>query len=267
MFLRRFALSVIFPTLFLLSANAQTVKDSVYLYLPATGSGKEGQTINIPVRVRGFNNVISAQFIVQWDSTKIQYLGVDGFGVASINEQSHFGYIGTNPDRIRFVWFDPDLKPQPIADDGILFNIRMKVIGKKEESSPIAFMQDGTTIYEFLDKDGNEIKYAFGNGEIKITGSTSASFQQNDSLSSGGLFPNPFSDEAFIMLNLTENQCIKLDIFDVSGLIVYSNSTNYQSGTQFVHINKNYIPSDGLYFYRISNEKGASISGKLVNRQ
>lgn len=265
--LRRLSLSVVFALLVGLSANAQSAKDSVYLYFPAISSGKEGQVINIPVKVRGFSGLISAQFIVQWDSTRVQYLGVDSFGIASISEPAHFGYNLSNPDRVRFVWFEPDIKPQSINDGGTIFNLKMKLIGKKDESCNIAFVQDGTTIFEFLDKDGNEVKYGFGNGEIKISGSTSSAQSGQDTGFFGKPFPNPFSDETFIQLNLPENQEIKLEIFDISGKKVYSDLAYYGFGTQFVHIKKNNIPSEGIYFYQLSNSRGSSVSGKIINRQ
>ena len=263
---RRLLFSTVFALLVCLTAKAQTVKDSVFLYLPSTTSVKEGQLINIPVKVRGFSGLISAQFMLQWDSTRVQYVGVDKFGIPSINELAHFGFVGSNPDKVRFVWFEPDIKPQIIADDSTIFNIKLKVIGKKDESSVIRFIQDATTIFEFLDKDGNEIKYGFGDGEIKISGSTTASEQVKDGENYGNPFPNPFSEETTIPLNLSESQEIMLEIFDEAGKRVHASRSQYVSGTQFVHIKKNYIPSEGIYLYRLSNDRGLSVSGKIINR-
>jgi hypothetical protein len=240
---------------------AQNVLDSVYVYVPALTSGAEGQSINIPVKVRRFKNLVSAQLSIKWDSTVVQYLGVDNFGISTIALAANFGTIGARPDKINFTWVDNNITPQTIADDNSLFNIKFKLIGKKGQGTPLLF--DGS-FFEFQNKDAKDAKFGFANGVINI----GQSIATGESPFKGGVAtmpsPNPFHDETSIQLELTENQDITIRVFDLTGKNIYSQTSTYEVGTQFVRINKNNIQDSGTYFYRLETSTGESISGKLI---
>jgi hypothetical protein len=240
---------------------AQNVLDSVYVYVPALTSGAEGQSITIPVKVRRFKNLVSAQLSIKWDSTVVQYLGVDNFGLSTMTLATHFGTNGTRPDKINLSWVDNNITPQTIADDNSLFNIKFKLVGKKGQGTPLLF---NTDFFEFLNVDSKDTKVGFNDGVINITKSVAA----GDSPFKGGVaamaFPNPFRDETAIQLELTENQDITIRVFDLTGKNIYSQTSWYEVGTQFVRINKNNIQESGTYFYRLETSSGESISGKLI---
>jgi Cohesin domain/Secretion system C-terminal sorting domain len=240
---------------------AQNVLDSVYVYVPALTSGAEGQSINIPVKVRRFKNLVSAQLSIKWDSTVVQYIGVDNFGLSTMTLATHFGTNGTRPDKINLSWVDNNITPQTIADDNSLFNIKFKLIGKKDQSTPLLFSND---FFEFLNVDSKDARVGYANGVVSITKSIAV----GDSPFKGGVAaaasPNPFHDETSIQLELTENQDITIRIFDLTGKNIYSQTSMYEVGTQFVRIDKNNIQESGTYFYRLETSTGESISGKLI---
>ncbi|MFZ4542845.1 MAG: T9SS type A sorting domain-containing protein [Saprospiraceae bacterium] len=261
---RHLSLIAVFVFLHSQYAASQSSKDSVHLFLPGISTGLEGQIVNVPVKVKRFSGLISAQFIIQWDSTRAQCLGADNFGIASISEQGNFGI---SADKIRFAWFENSLIPQSLDDDATFFNLKFRLIGKRGQDCVIGFREDSGTIFEFLDKDGKDIKYSFKDGTLKIATATSATEAKERILKHEKPYPNPFFDETLIRIDLIESQYLKLDIFNISGENIYSNKILYNFGTQFVHINKNYIHSAGAYFYRLSNSKGDIGSGKIIYRQ
>jgi hypothetical protein len=233
----------------------------VFVYVPAKTSGAEGQSVIIPVKVRQFKNLISAQLAIKWDSTVVQYVGVENFGISTMTVASHFGTSGMQPDRLKVSWIDNSITPQSIANDNSFFNIKFKLIGKKGQSTALSFDND---FFEFLNKDAKDAKFGFINGEINVTQSIAA----GDTPFSGGIAatpsPNPFRDETAIKLELADNQDITLNIFDLTGKTIYSQTSQYEVGTQFVRINKNNIQEAGTYFYRLETSNGESISGKLI---
>lgn len=259
--LRHLSLCAILAFLYSTTIVAQNTPDSVYVYVPAMTSGTEGQTINIPVKIRRFKGLISAQLSIKWDSTVVQYLGVDNFGLSTMTLATHFGTNGVRPNKINLSWVDNNITPQTITDDNSLFNIKFKLVGKKGQSTPLLF---DTDFFEFLNVNSKDAKVGFNNGVINVTQSLAI----GDSPFKGGTVsvasPNPFHDETAIKLELTENQDITIRVFDLTGKNIYSQTSWYEVGTQFVRISKNNIQESGTYFYRLETSTGESISGKLI---
>jgi hypothetical protein len=263
--LRKLSLCVIVALLYNTVIYAQNSPDSVYIYLPAQTSGSEGQVVNIPIKVRQFKNITSAQFGMQWDSTVARFVGVNSFGISGMTQAAHFGYLATAPDILRFAWYDNNLLPQNMVDDKILFNLQLKLVGKKGKSCNIAFVSDNLTSFEFQDKDSKDMKFGLSNGLLNINASIATKERpvaakvkiQNPT-------PNPFQEETSIKMEIAENQIITLEIFDLTGKKIYQEKNEFEIGTHFVNINKNTIHQAGLYLYRLSTSKGERITGKLI---
>lgn len=261
--LRKLSLIAIVALLSIIKVAAQSA-DSVYLFVPSLTTGTQGQIVNIPIKVNQFKNLISAQFIVQWDSSRVKLLAIDNLGLPSMSLATHFAYQGENPDKLRFVWYETNLTPQNLPDNSTLFNLKMQLIGKKDEQTTLTFASDNLTSIEFLNKNSQEYKYGFNTGKILIDKSNSANEATIGGATVKKPFPNPFIDETFIKIENADNQKIMIEIYDNLGKKIYENNAVYEIGTNFVNINKNNIFNPGTYFYRISNQAGESISGKLI---
>lgn len=261
--LRKLSLIAIVALLSVIKVAAQSA-DSVYLFVPTLTTGTQGQIVNIPIKVNQFKNLISAQFIVQWDSSRVKLLAIDNLGLPSMTLATHFAYQGENPDKLRFVWYETNLTPQNLPDNSTLFNLKMQLIGKKDEQTTLTFASDNLTSIEFLNKNSQEYKYGFNTGKILIDKSNSANEETIGGATVKKPFPNPFIDETFIKIEGADNQKIMIEIYDNLGKKIYENKAVYEIGTNFVNINKNNIFNPGTYFYRISNQAGESISGKLI---
>lgn len=264
--MRNLSLFVIFAFLFNTSINAQNT-DSIYVYLPTQTSGSEGQIITIPVKVRFFKDLTSAQFAIRWDSTVARFHDVSTFAIPGMTFGNHFGYNPIAADILRFAWYDNSLAANTIANDQIIFNLKLKIIGKKGSSSPIAFYSDDLTAFEFQDKDSKFWKYGFNSGTVTVNTVSVKDKHSNPTNKVNKPAPNPFSEETNIKLELTENQTVKLEIFDLTGKKIHQQSSYYEVGTQFVNINKNSnIYNSGIYLYRLSFNNGEVYSGKLIKQ-
>ncbi len=256
-------LCAVIALLFNSAIYAQNFPDSVYIYLPAQTSGSEGQIINIPVKVRQFKDLTVAQFAIQWDSTVARYVGVNGFGISGMTYASHFG--NTTADMIRFAWYDNNLAPKSIADNNLVFNLQLKLVGKKGQNCPISFTSDNLTAFEFNDKNSKEIKFGLANGSISINAPIAVQKTPSNKIKIAPPTPNPFQEESLIKLDIAENQVITLEIFDLTGKKIHQEKTEYEVGTHFVNINKNNnIKNAGVYLYRITTSKGERVAGKVI---
>lgn len=264
--MRNLSLLAIFAFVYNFSINAQNL-DSVFVYLPAQTSGSEGQIVSIPVKVRFFKDLTSAQFAIRWDSTVARFHEVSTFGIAGMTQAQHFGYNPNSANILRFAWYDNALTPNSLNMDQIIFNLKLKIIGKKGSSCPIEFYNDDLTTYEFQDKNSKFWKYGFSNGKLSVN--TVATKEKNNTPRTkvNHPAPNPFSEETNIKIELTENQLVKFEIFDLTGKKIFQQSSYYEVGTQFVNINKNNnIINNGMYLYRLSFNNGEVFSGKLIKQ-
>ena len=74
--------------------------------------------------------------------------------------------------------------------------------------------------------------------------------------------PNPFIDKAQIELSLASRAPVLLEVFDLSGMLLYSSNTELQAGAQQLEIPGGSFPENSMLLYRIS-AGGQSYSGKL----
>lgn len=264
--IRNLSLIAIFALLYNTSINAQNA-DSVFIYLPAQTSGSEGQIVTIPVKVRFFKDLTSAQFAIRWDSTVVRFHDVNSFGISGMTYASHFGYNLNAANLLRFAWYDNSLLPNSIKDDGIIFNLRLKIVGKKGTSSPVVFHSDALTEYEFQDKNTKFWKYGFTSGNISVNTVSTKEKTHTPTNKVNRPAPNPFSEDCNIKIELTENQTVKLEMFDLTGKKVQQSTSFFEVGTHFVNINKNNnIINSGIYLYRLSLSNGEVFSGKLIKQ-
>jgi hypothetical protein len=117
------------------------------LYLD-TIAGTNGQQLLMPLRVKNFKNMLSAQFTLQFNTAVISYAGYQDAGIASITG-SAFGT--TQPGRVTFAWSQPDVNPVSLPDDALLFNLKFNVVGSGGSFSALTFTGSPTPV-EFVDQ-------------------------------------------------------------------------------------------------------------------
>ena len=101
-------------------------------------------------------------------------------------------------------------------------------------------------------------------GEYRLTIGTSTSTKEtlNDQVSLQ-VSPNPFSLNTFIEFNSSDLSAdYMLEIFDINGRKVKSESVNLKSRRQRIEINATHL-EDGLYIFQLRGEQGI-ITGKMV---
>lgn len=78
------------------------------------------------------------------------------------------------------------------------------------------------------------------------------------------VWPNPFGDQFSIGFSLFEEGQISIDIFDLSGRIVQTESLGFKTGgAHALNINSSAL-SSGNYIYTINSERGVIYTGKLI---
>ena len=87
--------------------------------------------------------------------------------------------------------------------------------------------------------------------------------ENNSSLSSTSVYPNPASDEATINFSLTESAKVSIEIVDYTGKVIANNNLgNVAAGESQFNVNTSEL-ANGVYFYNITVD-GDVITKKLV---
>ncbi|WP_207434270.1 cohesin domain-containing protein [Sabulibacter ruber] len=115
-------------------------------------SGLANTEILVPVRVKGFKDIVSVQYSVNWNTNVASFVGVEDFGLTGLTATS-FGTTQTATGNLMLSWTDASLKSYTLADSTILFKIRLKLIGSMGQSTPITIADQPTPV-EVSEKNG-----------------------------------------------------------------------------------------------------------------
>ena len=134
-----------------------------------TATGTAGDVVTVPVNftdVAKVGNVGTFNFYVGYDKAQLEAVSVTA-GDIVVNPAVNFSTkIDATNGKISFVFLDNTIGDELITADGVLANIKFKVLGTKEITTPVAFNEGGAF------GDGNMTKIStvnFENGSVAIT--------------------------------------------------------------------------------------------------
>jgi hypothetical protein len=121
-------------------ARLSAATDSVSLYIE-NQSVREESTINVPVRVKNFNNMAGFQLALEWDPEVLSFNEINANnGGLSVNvgaTQSTLGLLNIN-------WIEPNAGVASIQEDSALFVVTFNVIGSVGTNSEINIISSPT---------------------------------------------------------------------------------------------------------------------------
>ncbi|MEL6865319.1 MAG: T9SS type A sorting domain-containing protein [Bacteroidota bacterium] len=131
-------LSLFFLTTFSLNTlQASQLLDEPPMFFIEGQTICEGDRIEVPVKVRFFEDMTSAQFTIGWNKDILQVDSVSQVhpGVANLL----FGNITSDNDHFTMSWLDQNLAGVDIPDDASLFVVYFTAIGSNGETSDVEF--------------------------------------------------------------------------------------------------------------------------------
>ena len=131
-------------------------------------------TVDVPIRVSDFVDILSMQGTVHWDVAYLNYNSIVDYGPAALGlTNGNFGFGNTASGDLTFSWNDGDLSGETLTDSTIIFTLRFNVIATGVFSTPISF-QSTPTLLEFVNLSFTPIAYTTTNGSVNISCSTCA---------------------------------------------------------------------------------------------
>ncbi len=186
-------------------------------------------TIDVPVRVNDFVNMLSFQGTIHWNEALLNFNSIVDYGPASLGLNSgNFGFGNIASGNLMYSWNDANLSGESLADSTILFTLRFNVIGTGNFNTPISFVNSPTPA-EFVNLSFTPIPYSLTNGSVNI-------------------FCPPANE---IDLFFTDYACLTDSVFTVD--VTANNFTNIVSYQGTVKWDTAHFAFDNITYYGPSN--------------
>jgi|GEM_PF-2134750 len=167
-------------------------------------SASPGEEINVPIWYDGEYTMHGYQLNVNYDSDKLEFIGVNQDGVIANNID------GT----IRLVWSDIS---NGIETENAIVSLRFNVLAEEGESTTISI--DDVMIADY---DGNLIDVSLENGDVNVM-TTGVRFDDSLVITEYKLhtpYPNPFNPTTTISFDVPEISEVSVRVFNTLGQMV-----------------------------------------------
>ena len=130
-----------------------------------------GEDACVDMRVAKFSNLVGMEFTINYDSTRLEFKQVTGFGALRGLDGSVFGLPGVGLNKkgaIKVAWVDPEVSGVTLADSVSLFRVCFKAIGAAGTTTSLSFAQP----IELTNLNGQTVSTNQVSGTISISGTS-----------------------------------------------------------------------------------------------
>ena len=121
-------------------------QDSFYMIEPNDSSSTN---IIVPVGVTGFENIISFQGSIVFDTSVVSFSNISNFNIPSLSF-SNFGLSQAGLGIITYSWYDASLQGETLSDSSFLFVLNFNVSELDGQSCSVNF-SSSPTLQEVVD--------------------------------------------------------------------------------------------------------------------
>lgn len=195
-----------------------------------------GQNFCIDISVQDFTEIVSMQYTMAFDESKIEYTGVQSFNLNGLGA-SNFGTNQANQGIITLSWLDPETDGETLPNGTVIYKVCFKAIGPNNCNATTLFeFTNSPTLPEITNADGEIVPFQGVNGEITICGNG------NPTSPTGLIFEA--SDE---VVAPNDNVCVDVTVQNFDCIVSTQFSMHYnQSILQFSSITNFGLPDLGI---------------------
>ena len=137
--------------------TAQCAIEGFALLFPPDTCIQPGEILCLPVTVNDFDDLVSMQFSINWDSTRFELASVGEFGLDGL-DQGAFNEV--KGGQLVVSWIDLTLEGQTLPDGAVIFELCLEAIGPSGTQSPISFTGIPIEV-EFSNAQDSVLEYGF----------------------------------------------------------------------------------------------------------
>ena len=101
-------------------------------------TGLSGSQVIMPIRVKQFNQMISAQGTVIFNQNIASFVSIEQIGLPGMTA-SDFGTTQITNGKLMFSWSDATLTGQTLTDSSVIFAIKYTLVGNAGQQTAVAF--------------------------------------------------------------------------------------------------------------------------------
>lgn len=230
----------------------------------STITAEQGENIKVNISASGFEDIVSLQFTIRYDSSVINALGVGDYGLPYLSSTNVAHAPQQQEGIIGFAWFDESLLGQTLSDGDVIFSITFKVVGEPGTSTDLIFGGEPVLI-EVTDVDGLIVEPTFNDGSVMVLINSA-----NEALEAPGfefypIAPNPAGAEpSWAIFHLERAGRVQLTISDIQGRAVYNQTETFGAGEQRIQLARSIFPASGTYLIQLATSQEAAVVQKLI---
>ncbi|MFN0174499.1 MAG: hypothetical protein ACKVU0_07635 [Saprospiraceae bacterium] len=226
-----------------------------------------GDTVCVPVRAKGFVDIIAFQYFLAWDNQVLAFVRTQNFNLPGWSASDFIIYVPTNI--LVVTWDDPNFLCIDRADGEILYEVCFTAIGALSSSTSIVPTGSGgpptfgsEEAYNCL---GQEVWNSTSNdtGFVKIVASTSTFNAPKNEAFSFQLSPNPTASSAQVVFQSPGTGSTILLVTDALVRIVYEQKATVNMGENRFEIPASALNVKGMY--QVSLQTAQGISSKILS--
>ncbi len=105
----------------------------------------KGEVVCVEVKTKGFEQILSMQYSMNWDAKVLKFKEVRSFGLTGMSIQS-FGPHLSDKGILTFSWYDPSLRGFSKPDGHKLYDVCFEAVGPPGSKSSFEFSGKPTVI-------------------------------------------------------------------------------------------------------------------------
>lgn len=202
---------------------------------------KAGEVIRIPVKVSGHQDMISWQWLLQYDYSALQLKQVNSQSLALQAGQPAQGKLG-------MVWYNTE--SVSLSDDSEILFLEFTVLKSGTLSQ---FLQQGSSDMTqsawTLAAERNKVRF-------EVIGDAAFTLLQNQ--------PNPWMNETAITFSLPEAGQARISIMDATGKVLLVKDGQWNKGWNTLTLQRDQLGAAGVLFYQLESNGVLAVKKMIV---
>ncbi|PSR11819.1 MAG: hypothetical protein DA408_02075 [Bacteroidetes bacterium] len=203
-----------------------------------------GETVEFDVFVKGYTEIISTAFVINWDSLMLRYVGVDNIALG-LSVDDNFNASNATGGKLTYLYFDNSLAGNSLLDNEVLFTLRLEAIGSVGSVTNVDF----GGLMEVVDTSETALTVDFVGSVVNI-GVVSAAEVARTAFTAA-VSPNPFAGNAQVLLELPQGGTVNWTLSQTNGQLIGAGEANLAPGKQTLELNNTLFKQSGSYILKL----------------
>jgi hypothetical protein len=239
----------------------------VQFLMPVLNQQATGTIVTIPVKVVNFDSILSAQFVIRWNTAVLSFFAITNYNLPDLSAQNFNLNNTVDSGLIRFAWESPNnMVGTSKPDSTIIFKVKFSVVGPLLSGSAVKITEAFPTFFEVTKLSPNGDLTAITLNQAGLTqgfvaiGYTVGTVEPALAALHVQLYPNPVQSSTQLKFELPEAMAVAFTLTDPTGRILEQTKPQYMpQGENVFDIPNIEQLEHGLYYLSIRTEQHAGV--------